>query len=354
MLSFENDYAEGAHEQVLRRLMETNLEQQPGYGEDAYCQSAKEKIRAACQCPQADIYFLVGGTQTNLAAIDGLLGPCQGVVSAQTGHINQHEAGAIEYTGHKVLPLPAHDGKLDARELRAFLEGFYADPSHAHMVWPGMAYISHPTEYGTLYTREELFALSQVCRRYQLPLYLDGARLGYGLMSPHTSVTLPVIAAACDAFSIGGTKVGALCGEALVFPRGNAPCRFFTQIKQHGALLAKGRLLGVQFDALFTDSLYLKISRHAIQMAQQLKQGLQARGFSFYLDSPTNQQFIVLENEQMRLLAKQARFSFWEKVDDAHSVVRLAVSWATQPEDVDTLLDILDAIRQTARPREKK
>ena len=350
MLSFENDYAEGAHEQVLRRLIETNLEQQPGYSEDDYCQSAKEKIREACQCPHADIYFLMGGTQTNAAAIDGLLGPCQGVVSAQTGHVNQHEAGAIEYTGHKVLPLPAHNGKIDAGELRAFLEAFYADPSHAHMVWPGMVYISHPTEYGTLYTREELFALSQACRGYAIPLYLDGARLGYGLASADTNVTLPVIAAACDAFSIGGTKVGALCGEALVFPRGNAPCRFFTQIKQHGALLAKGRLLGAQFDALFTDGLYLKISRHAIQMAQRLKQGLRSRGFPFYLDSPTNQQFVMLENEQMKALAKQARFCFWEKADNAHSVVRFAVSWATRPEDVDALLGILDAIQEAARP----
>ena len=345
MLSFENDYSEGAHEQVLRRLAETNRMQQPGYGEDEYCQSAREKIRVACQCPEADVFFLVGGTQTNAVAIDGLLSGTEGVVSAVTGHISQHEAGAIEYTGHKVIPLPAHEGKMDAGELAALLEEFYVDPSHSHMVYPGMAYISHPTEYGTLYTREELRALSAVCRAYGMPLYLDGARLGYGLMSPGTDVTLPVIAACCDAFYIGGTKVGALCGEALVFPRHSAPPRFLTHIKQHGAMLAKGRLLGAQFDALFTDGLYFDISRHAIQMAEKMKRGFAERGYEFFLQSPTNQQFLVLENGKMEALARQVRFSFWGRKNEGHAIVRFATSWATRPEDVDGLMAILDGIK---------
>ena len=342
MLAFENDYSEGAHEKILERMLETNRVQQPGYGNDEYTQSAKEKIRAACQCPNADIYFLVGGTQTNALTIAACLDAAEGVVSVQTGHVNLHEAGAIEYTGHKVLPLPAHDGKMDAGELEIMLRDFYADPTYPHMVHPGMVYISHPTEYGTLYTKAELQALSTVCRKYQIPLFLDGARLGYGLMSKNTDVTLPIIAAYCDVFYIGGTKVGALCGEALVFPRNNAPKRFFTQVKMHGALLAKGRLTGLQFDTLFTDNLYFEISRHAIEMAEYLKKGFAARGYRFHMDSPTNQQFIVLENKKMKELEKQVRFCFWEKADDNHSVVRFATSWATRKEDVDALFKLLD------------
>ena len=342
MLAFENDYSEGAHEKILERMLETNRVQQPGYGNDEYTQSAKEKIRAACQCPNADIYFLVGGTQTNALTIAACLDAAEGVVSVQTGHVNLHEAGAIEYTGHKVMPLPAHDGKMDAGELAIMLRDFYADPTYPHMVHPGMVYISHPTEYGTLYTKAELQALSAVCRQYQIPLFLDGARLGYGLMSKNTDVTLPILAAYCDVFYIGGTKVGALCGEALVFPRNNAPKRFFTQVKMHGALLAKGRLTGLQFDTLFTDNLYFEISRHAIEMAEYLKNGFAARGYRFHMDSPTNQQFIVLENEKMKELEKQVRFCFWEKADDDHSVVRFATSWATRKEDVDALFKLLD------------
>ncbi len=344
MLSFENDYSEGAHEEVLRRLMETNRVQQVGYGEDEYSLSAADKIRAACQAPEADVFFLVGGTQTNAVVISSVLHATEGVVSAVTGHVNQHEAGAIEYTGHKVIPLPAHEGKMDAEELRALLRTFYADPAHPHMVYPGMAYISHPTEYGTLYNARELEALSRVCREYGIPLFLDGARLGYGLMSHGTDVTLPMIAQLCDVFYIGGTKVGALCGEAVVFPRHNAPKRFITQVKQHGAMLAKGRLTGVQFDALFTDDLYFRISRHAIDMAEKLKQGFAQRGFRFYLPSPTNQQFVVLTDEQMDAIGKTIRFSFWERLDDTHSVVRFATSWATRPEDIDALMAVLDAL----------
>jgi len=341
MLSFESDYTEGAHESILKRLMETNLEQQPGYGNDRYCESAKEKIRRVCECPEAEIYFLVGGTQTNATVIDALLDKYEGVVSAVTGHVNGHEAGAIEYTGHKVLAIPHHQGKIDAGELEQYLRDFWGDANHDHMVFPGMVYISHPTEYGTLYSEAELAAVSQVCRKYDLPLYLDGARLGYGLMSLDTDVTLPMIARYCDVFYIGGTKVGALCGEAVVFT-GKAPKHFMTMVKQHGALLAKGRLLGVQFDTLFTDDLYFTISRHAIEMAELLKQGFRERKYEFYLESPTNQQFIILENGQMERLKEHAAFSFWEKYDETHTVVRFATSWATRKEDVERLMALLD------------
>ena len=341
MLSFENDYSEGAHEKILQRFMETNMEQAPGYGNDPYCDSAKEKIRAACECPDAEIFFLVGGTQTNAVVIDSMLQAYEGVVSAQTGHVNAHEAGAIEYTGHKVLAIPQYDGKMKASDLESYLKTFWQDESHEHMVFPGMVYISHPTEYGTLYTKQELTDLSAVCRRYEIPLYLDGARLGYGLMSKQTDVTLPDIAELCDVFYIGGTKVGALCGEALVFTKQNMPKYFVTHVKQHGALLAKGRLAGVQFDTLFTDNLYFEISKHAIEMAEILKQGFAEKGYQFHIDSPTNQQFIVLEDEKMKELQQHVRFCFWEKPDDNHTVVRFATSWATKKENIDTLMELL-------------
>ncbi len=342
MLSFSCDYNEGAHEKVLQKLMETNLIQAPGYGEDKFCESAKKKIRAACECPQADVFFLVGGTQTNMVVIDSMLAKYEGVVSAVTGHINGHEAGAIEFSGHKVLAIPQHEGKIRAAELEDYLDAFWADETHSHMVHPGMVYISHPTEYGTLYTKDELEAISAVCRRFRIPLYMDGARMGYGLMSYQTDVTLPVIAEYCDAFYIGGTKVGALCGEAVVFTKKNAPRCFMTMVKQHGAMLAKGRLLGVQFDALFTDDLYFRISRHAIDMAEKMKKGLEEKGYSFYIESPTNQQFVVLENEQVEALRKHVAFSVWEKPDDEHTVVRFATSWATTEENVDKLLALMD------------
>ena len=316
MLSFESDYTEGAHEAILRRLAETNLEQWPGYGGDFYSERAAEKIRQACGCPQAQVFFLVGGTQANLVVIDALLQSYEGVVAAKTGHVSVHEAGAIEYTGHKVLELAQKEGKICGEDLQKFLESFWQDESHEHMVFPGMVYISHPTEYGTLYTKEELVRLSEICRRFHIPLYLDGARLGYGLAGQGTDVTLPLIAQACDVFYIGGTKVGALCGEAVVFTKNNKPRHFLTTVKQHGALLAKGRLLGLQFDTLFTGGLYFEVSRHAIAMAQRLKEGFQKRGYTFYLESPTNQQFVVLENQEMERLKKKVRFGFWEKLDE--------------------------------------
>lgn len=341
MISFESDYIQGAHEQVLRRLCETNMEQLTGYGNDKYCESAKAKIRVACARPDADVFLLVGGTQTNQIVIDTVLEPYQGVVSTHTGHVSSHEAGAIEYTGHKVLTVPHEQGKMCADDLKNLLETFYGDENYDHMVFPGMVYISHPTEYGTLYTLAELTELSNVCKQYEIPLYMDGARLGYALMSSDTDVTLQDIARLCDVFYIGGTKVGALCGEAVVFTHGNAPKHFFTSIKQHGALLAKGRLLGVQFDTLFTDDLYFKISRHAIEMADKMRAAFKEKGYSFFIETVTNQIFIVLENKKLEELSKEVATGFWERVDNDHTVVRFASSWATTEEDVDKLIELL-------------
>ena len=341
MISFENDYSEGAHEKIIQRLVQTNLEQTSGYGNDPYCESAKEKIKAACECPQAEVSFLVGGTQTNATIIASMLDRFQGVVAASTGHINVHESGAVEYTGHKVMELPQHDGKLNAFEVDQYLQNFWQDDDREHMVFPGMVYISHPTEYGTLYSLQEMTDLAMVCHQYKIPLFLDGARLGYGLTSHNTDVTLPDIARLCDVFYIGGTKVGALFGEAVVFTKQNMPVHFINTVKQHGALLAKGRLLGIQFDTLFTDGLYLQISRHAIEMAELLKEGLKAKGYEFLLDSPTNQQFVILKNSKVEELQKKVVFSRWEKADESHTVVRFATSWATKEENVHALLELL-------------
>lgn len=341
MISFECDYNTGAHPAILQRLAETNFEAASGYGSDPYCESAREKIRRACDCPDAQVHFLVGGTQTNTVVIDSLLASYEGVVAAQTGHVNQHESGAIEYTGHKVLALPQYLGKIDSGELAAYLGDFAANPDREHMVFPGMVYISFPTEYGTLYSKQELTDIYAVCRQYELPLFIDGARLGYGLMSMKCDLTLPELANLCDVFYIGGTKVGALCGEAVVFTHGNAPKHFFTMVKQHGALLAKGRLLGIQFDTLFTDDLYFQISRHAIRQAEELKEIFREKGYTFFIDSPTNQQFIVLENETLERLEKQVRVTVWEKPDAEHTVVRFATSWSTSEEDIELLGRIL-------------
>ena len=341
MLSFECDYTEGAHEKILQRLIEVNREHLSGYGSDRYCESAKEKIRRECQCPDAEISFLVGGTQANAVVIDAMLKSYEGVVAVKTGHVNAHEAGAIEYTGHKVLEVPQHEGKMDAGELETYLESFWKDDNYEHMVFPGMVYISHPTEYGTLYSKKELADLSAVCRKFKIPLYMDGARLGYGLMSKNTDVTLPMIADFCDVFYIGGTKVGALCGEAVVFTKNNMSAHFLTIVKQHGALLAKRWLLGLQFDTLFSDGLYYKISRHAIEMAEVLKDGFEKKGYSFFLESPTNQQFIILENQHMERLKDEVTFSYWEKVDDDYTVVRFATSWATTREDIEKLFTLI-------------
>lgn len=338
MLHFDSDYMEGAHPSILEALSKINFEQNPGYGTDAYCASAKEKIRKACGCPGADVYFLEGGTQTNSIVITSLLRPWEGVLSADTGHVSLHEAGAIEYHGHKVLTIPNTLGKISASQVRAYMEQFLADANHDHMVFPGMVYISHPTEYGTLYTKEELEQLHSVCREFSLPLFLDGARLGYGLAAADTDVTLETLAKTCDVFYIGGTKVGALFGEAVVVPDPAALPHFFTVIKQRGALLAKGWLLGLQFDCLFSENRYLNISRHALVLAEKLKKALLKKGYPLYLDSPTNQQFVILTKEQKERLSRIATFGFWENLDDGRCVVRFATSWATKEEDIDALI----------------
>ena len=344
MVSFSSDYTQGAHEKVLARLIETNMEFLAGYGEDKYCASAKEKIKAACGAPDAEVYFLVGGTQSNQMVISSLLRSYEGVISVSSGHVNTHEAGAIEHAGHKVLALDGYDGKLAAESVRRYITDFYADANHEAAVFPGMVYVSHPTEYGTLYTKAELESLSAVCREFGIPLFLDGARLGYGLMSNGTDVTLSDIARLCDVFYIGGTKVGALCGEALVFTRKNMPAHFPAVVKQKGALLAKGRLLGVQFDALFTDGLYFEISRNAIEKADKIRAIFKARGYKFLIETVTNQVFIVLENSMMQELAKHVTFGFWEKVDEAHTAVRFASSWATTDADIAELEAALDKV----------
>lgn len=340
MLNLSSDYVEGAHPKILEALIRTNLEQLPGYETDVYCQQAEQKIREACGNPDAQVFFLVGGTQTNETVIATMLRPYEGVLCAHTGHIAVHESGAVEYTGHKAITLPGKDGKITAEQVRNYVQAFYADSSYDHMVFPGMVYISHPTEYGTLYSLEELKALSTVCRDFHLPLFMDGARLGYGLMSRHTDVTLQEIANLCDVFYIGGTKVGALCGEAVVFQKAAAPAHFITMVKQHGAMLAKGRLLGVQFDTLFTDHLYEDISLHAIEMAEKLKAILHKHNVPFFLETPTNQQFVTLTNQQVAYLSKQMLFSIWEPVDEGHTAIRLCTSWATD----DAKLEELDAL----------
>lgn len=341
MISFESDYIAGAHPKVLEKLLKTNLETLSGYGTDIYCNCAKQKIKNSLGREDVDIYFLLGGTQANSVVISSMLNDFEGVIAADTGHISAHEAGAIEYTGHKVLPLPNYNGKISSSDLSNFLLNFYSDENHEHMVFPGMVYISHPTEYGTLYSKEELIDISKICKEYSIPLYMDGARLSYALTSNQTDVTLKDIANICDAFYIGGTKCGALCGEAVVFSKESTPKHFFTSVKQHGALLAKGRLLGVQFDTLFSDDLYFEIGRHAIKMAEKLRDIFIEKGYSLFLQSPTNQQFVVLDNNKMNQLKEKVTFSFWEKIDENHTVVRFATSWSTTDDDIKKLREIL-------------
>lgn len=345
MISFESDYIAGAHPDIIRKLAETNLENLPGYGSDIYCERAKEKIRLAIDRDDVDVEFLSGGTQTNLVVISTMLKDYEGVIAAESGHISTHEAGAIEYSGHEVLTLPQKEGRIEPETLEKYLSDFYADENHEHMTFPGMVYISHPTEYGTLYSHEDLQKISDICRRYGLRLYMDGARLGYALMSDESDLTLGDIADLCDVFYIGGTKVGALCGEAVVFTHGNKPAHFLTSIKKRGALLAKGRLTGIQFDTLFTDDLYFRISRHAIDMAGKLKKIFASRGMEFFIDSPTNQQFVILENHVLDRLSSEVVFSFWQKYDEGHTVVRFATSWSTTEQDLEQLCGILDNVK---------
>ena len=341
MLSFECDYNNGCHPEILKRLAETNDLQTDTYGFDVYSNSAKQRIREACECPDAQVFFLGGGTQTNATVIDSMLQSYQGVVAAETAHIAAHESGAIEFGGHKVITLPQQDGKISAADLRALLIGFYGDEAYEHIVFPGMVYITFPTEYGTLYSASELVEIESVCKEYDLPLFIDGARLGYGLTSDASDISLPFLAHHCDAFYIGGTKVGALCGEAVVFTHGNAHPHFFSIIKQHGALFAKGRLIGIQFDTLFTDSLYLRIARRANELAMRVKKMLLDKGYKTFIDSPTNQQFFILPNDAMEQLAKHIVFSRWAPYDTNSTVCRFVTSWSTKESDLEYLASVI-------------
>lgn len=340
-LSFACDYMEGCHPAILEKLTETNLIKTPGYGLDDYTRSACEKIKSACRKPEAQVFLLTGGTQTNATVISAILKSYQGVVSASTGHIATHEAGAVEACGHKVLTLPSHNGKIDAAELSRFLADYDQDANHDHIVMPGMVYISHPTEYGTLYSHSELEEISRICRQHHIPLYLDGARLAYALACPQNDLSLQDLAALCDVFYIGGTKCGALFGEAVVITVPGLIPHFFTIIKQHGALLAKGRLLGIQFDTLFTNHLYEHIGKSAISAADQIRDMLKSNGFQLCYDSPTNQIFCIIDNSVMDRLLSQVECSFWEKYDDSHTVIRFVTSWATTQEDVQRLGTVL-------------
>lgn len=317
------------------------MEQEPGYGSDRFTQSAIRKIRQATGCKDADVVFLVGGTQTNATVIDSLLPRFGAVIAVETGHIAVHESGAVEHNGHKVITIPQHEGKMHAADLRNYLTRFFADDTWQHMANPKMVYLTYPTEYGTIYSRHELEEIQRICQEYGLLLFIDGARLGYGLMSDAADIDLKGLAQLCDVFYIGGTKIGALCGEAVVFPRGDAPQPLLTVVKQHGALLAKGRLLGIQFDTLFTDDLYFRISRHAIDAAMRLQQLFQEKQIPLYIQSPTNQQFPILTPDQMKRLEGKVHYEIWERLADGRAVTRFATSWATPMEHVQVLAELL-------------
>lgn len=341
MIYFDSDYMEGAHPEVMHRLMKTNLEHTVGYGEDPYSAHARQLIREACQTPEALVQFLIGGTQTNATVIDALLLRHQGVLAAETAHINVHESGAVEHSGHKVLTLPSHGGKVAPNEVELYITTFYSDDTYPHMVAPGMLYITQPTELGSIYSLAELESLSDICHRHHISLYLDGARLGYGLMAEGADFTLADIARLCDVFYIGGTKVGALFGEAVVAPHPERLPYFFELVKQHGALLAKGRLQGIQFETLFTDGLYQRIARHAVEQALRIRDAFVARDIRVAFPSPTNQQFFVLPNTLMDRLRQEVSFENWGPRGADETTVRFVTSWATTPEDVDHLIDLI-------------
>jgi threonine aldolase len=342
MIQFQCDYNEGAHPLIIKRLTESNLEQTVGYGEDPYCEEARKLIKRACQNDSADVHFLVGGTQSNTTVIAHILRPYQGVLAATSGHINVHETGAIESTGHKVLAIPTSNGKLTAQQIDDAMQAHIHEDGPEHMVQPGMVYLSFPTEIGTIYSHDELKAIRTVCDRYDLPLFVDGARLGYGLCSPECDLTLPQLTQLVDVFYIGGTKVGALFGEAVVITNEALKKDFRYSIKQHGGMLAKGRLLGLQFATLFTDNLYFDIAQHAIDEAMRIKSALQAKGISFLIDSPTNQQFPIFTNAQIDTLSQHFMLSLWQRIDENHTAMRICTSWATKPENTDALIRTIE------------
>lgn len=341
MISFECDYNNGAHPKVLENLVKYNDAKPTPYGFDEFSERAKNCIREAINMPDAQIFFLTGGTQTNATAIDSMLYQYEGVICVGSGHINVHEAGAVEFTEHKIITIPDREGKMEAGTLNKYLDDFYHDGNRDHAVHPGLVYITFPTELGTLYTAQELDDIYQVCQQYDIPLYIDGARLGYGLLAEGNDVTLPYLARHCDVFYIGGTKIGALCGEAVVFTNRQAHKHFFSIQKQHGAVIAKGALIGLQFEALFTDNLYFKLSEHAIKMAMRMKRLFQEKGYEFYVDSPTNQQFIVLPDTEVERLSQHVEFTHFGQADKHHTICRFVTSWATTEDELNELKRLL-------------
>ena len=344
MYRFQCDYTEGAHPAIMQRMIETNMEQTNGYGLDPYCDSARQKIKDLCECQDMDVHFLVGGTQTNTTVISAALRPYQGAVAAVSGHINVHETGAIEATGHKVLPLPSEDGKIAAAQVEEMCHAHWTDGSQEHMVQPGMVYISHPTENGTLYTKKELADLHEVCRKYGMLLFLDGARLGYGLMAETNDITLADLAKYTDVFYIGGTKVGALFGEAVVITNRALKKDFRYMIKHNGGMIAKGRLGGVMFLAALEHDDYFAWARHANEMADIIRAGMERAGIPFFQRTTTNQIFAVLTEEQNAALALDFAYERWATLDDGRVAVRFVTSWATTAEDCEKLVSALEAV----------
>ncbi|MEE1200758.1 MAG: beta-eliminating lyase-related protein [Christensenellales bacterium] len=345
MIRFGSDYQEGAHPRILNKLFETNLEQTTGYGMDEYCEEARRLILKRCAVPKAEVHFLVGGTQTNFTFFAAVLRPHQGVIAADTGHIAVHETGAVEACGHKVIALPGWDGKLKAAQVSEYCRIHFEDEANEHMVMPGAVYISNPTELGTVYTREEIRALKDVCRQWNLILYLDGARLGYGLVAAENDMDLPFLAENCDAFYIGGTKQGLLFGEALVIIRKDLQQDFRYILKQKGGMLAKGRLLGIQFAEMMRDELYFEISRHGVELAQRLRKALTERGYSFLVDSPTNQLFPIMPDSHLEALQDRYAWQEMGRVDDSSRAVRFCTSWATQEEDIEALIQDIRGLK---------
>lgn len=343
-IQFQCDYNEGCAPQIMQRLVETNLEQNIGYGEDPHCEHARELIREACQSPQADVHFLVGGTQANATIISSILRPYQGVIAATTGHIAVHETGAIEHSGHKVLTLPATNGKIRAEQIQQCLVNHYKEDGPEHTVQPAMVYISYPTEYGTLYSKQDLTDIRKVCEQYQVPLFIDGARLGYGLASKESDITLPELAKLADVFYVGGTKQGALFGEAVVITNPALQKDFRYYIKQGGGMLAKGRLLGIQYEELMQNDLYFSLARHANEQAERIQKALLLKGYKMDVPSPTNQQFFVLPNTHLKKLEEKYVLGIWGYEDDYYTIVRFCTSWATKKENVDKLIDDINSL----------
>lgn len=341
MIHFESDYLEGCHPSILKRLEETNLSQTIGYGEDPICESARETVKRVCGRPDADVHFLVGGTQTNVTVISSILKPYQGVICASSGHINVHETGAVEHSAHKVLPLESVDGRITAAQIDEAVSDHYSDESFEHTVQPGMVYISFPTELGTIYSRKELEEISSICRKWDIPLFIDGARLGYGLESSSSDVDIRDIARIADVFYIGGTKQGALFGEAVVICNEKLKKDFRYNIKQNGGMLAKGRLLGIQFDTLLSDGLYFDLARKADLQAEKLKDAFSKKGYNFLIDSPTNQIFPILPFSVQKELSKEFGFEQWQKIDGSCSAVRFCTSWATPDSNIEALIKAL-------------